>query len=105
MATLKELTDNKEFMKGLVEAKTPEELGEVFKANKVELEEGITLEQAFELVKNQDNAELSEDELDEANGGIAFTLAVTTVGCFVAGGAALSFLGGYASRTFGRIWG
>ncbi len=102
MATMNELLKNEEFLKGLVDVQTPEALGELLKANDVELEEGITLEKAFEIIKSQKDAELSEADLEDANGGIAFGLAVASVGCFVASGAALSFLGGYAYQSYKR---
>ena len=70
------------------------------KNNDVELEEGITIEEAFDTIKKQENAELSDADLDDVSGGIAFTVAAGAVACFVAGGAALSFLGGYAYQTY-----
>jgi len=100
MATMKDLMANEEFLKGLVEVSTPAELAELLKNNDVQLEEGITIEEAFDTIKKQENAELSDADLDDVSGGIAFTVAAGAVACFVAGGAALSFLGGYAYQTY-----
>ena len=100
MATMKELMANEEFLKGIVEVETPASLGELFAKHDVQLEDGISLEEAFETIKKQENSELSETELEDANGGIAFAVAAGAVGAFVAGGAALCFLGGYAYQTY-----
>ena len=100
MATMKDLMANEEFMKGLVEVATPAELAKLLKDNDVELEEGISFEDAFEIIKKQENAELSDADLENVSGGIAFAVAAGAVACFVAGGAALSFLGGYAYQTY-----
>lgn len=100
MATINELMENEKFLKGLVDVTTPAELGDLFADNDIQLEDGISLEEAFEIVKKQEEAELSETDLDSTNGGIALTVALGAVGAFTAGGAALSFLGGYAYQKY-----
>ena len=98
--TLKKYLENEEFMTGLVEAKTPEELQKLFDKFSITLEEGLTIEEAFKLVKEQENAEISEAELEDVSGGIALTLALTSAGLLIAGAGALCFLGGYAYQTY-----
>ena len=100
MATIKDLIANEEFLKGLVEVSTPAELSELLKNNDVELEESITIEEAFDTIKKQESAELSDADLDDVSGGIAFTVAVGAVAAFVVAGAELSFLGGYAYQKY-----
>lgn len=100
MADIKKLMENEVFMKGIVEVSTPDELAKLLKNNDVELEDNITIEEAFEIVKNQENVELDDTTLDDVNGGIAFMVAAGAVACFTVGGAALAFLGGYAYQKY-----
>ena len=100
MSTINELMENEEFIKGLVEVENSTELGELFEKNSIELDSSLTLEEAYEIVKNKENAELSEDDLENANGGIAFSVAAGAVGCFVLAGGAISFLSGYAYEKY-----
>ena len=101
---VKTLVENKNLLEGIARATTPDELMEVFSSNNIQLEDGMTKEQAFEMVKKQVSGELSVSELEHAYGGIAITLALAATGCFVAGGAALCFLGGYAYQTCKKWW-
>lgn len=100
MATMKDLMANEEFLKGLVEVSAPAELAELLKNNDVQLEEGITIEEAFDTIKKQENAELSDADLDDVSGGIAFTVAAGAVAAFVVAGGELAFLGGYAYQKY-----
>ena len=100
MSTINDLMSNEEFLKGLVEVNTAAELGELFVKNSIELDGSLTLEEAFEMVKKNENAELSEDDLENANGGIAFAVAAGAVGAFVLAGGTISFLSGYAYQKY-----
>lgn len=97
---LQKCLDNEEFITGLVEVKTPEELQELFDKNKLVLEEGLSIEEAFTLLKEQENAEISEEELENVSGGIGFVLAATSAGLLIVGAGMLCFLGGYAYQTY-----
>lgn len=99
MTNIKDLLENKEFMTGLVEVETPEALGKLLEANGIVLEEGLTLEDAFKMVKDQENGELDETALEDVSGGIALTLALTSAGLLIASGGMLCFLGGYAYQS------
>lgn len=99
MTSIKELTENKEFLTGLVEVDSPEKLAKLFEANGIVLEDGISIEDAFKMIKEQEDAELNEAELEDVNGGIALTLALTSAGLLIASGGMLCFLGGYAYQT------
>lgn len=99
MATINDLYANEELLAGLVEAESPAELAEVFAKNNIELEEGLTIEEAFKLVKEQENAkadELNEEDLEDVAGGIALTVALGAAGAFIAGGAVIIGISGYA---------
>lgn len=100
MTTINDLMSNEELLKGLVEVKTATELGELFAKNNVELDDSLTLEEAFEMVKKNEDAELSEEDLEAANGGIALAVAAGSVGCFVLAGATVCFLSGYAYQKY-----
>ena len=98
---LQKLMDNEELMIGLVECQTPAELEKLLKDNAIELEEGLTTEKAFELVKAQESGELNAEDLDDVSGGlIGFAAGAMAVGSFVLAGAALCFLGGYAYQKY-----
>ena len=100
MVTIKELMENEEFLKGLVEVSTPAELGKLFEKNGIELDADLTLDEAYEIVKKNENSELSEGELENINGGIAFAVAAGAVGAFVLAGGTVSFLSGYAYQKY-----
>ena len=94
----RKLMENEEFLKGLVEAKNPEELAAVLKANNIELPEGETIEQAYEAVQAHKTDELTEDSLEEVAGGIIITASVAA--CFVVSSAMLGFYAGYGYMSF-----
>ena len=98
---MEELLNNEEFLKDLASVETPAELSETFQRHNIKLEEGMTLEDAFTAVKEHATGELDDASLDQVNGGsIALATGLACVGCFVLGGAALSFLGGYAYQKY-----
>lgn len=82
---IQELTSNAAFAEGMFEAKTPDELMEVFAAHQVELE-GVNKEDAFASVQRVKTGELLDTELDNVSGGIIPWWTVYAVN-FVPGGA------------------
>ena len=95
------ILENKDLMIGLVECKTPEELAKLFEENSIGLEEGLSIEDAFDLLKKSADNELSEDALDEVSGGaIGLGLALTTAGLLVLSAGCISFLCGYAYQAY-----
>lgn len=97
---MEEILKNEELMVGLVEAETPAQLAELFAAHGITLAEDLTMEKAFELVKAQENAELSEDALDDVNGGIALGVAITSAAVLALASTELCFFAGYAYQTY-----
>lgn len=82
-----ELMEDEAFLKEMLEAKTPEELVEVYKRNNLVLGD-ISPEEAFAAVqaekeKAEADDELSEDDLDAVAGGskVYFALKIAK-GCF-----------------------
>ena len=55
---MKKIMENEAFLKGLVDVESPETLAKLFAENKIELEEGTSIEEAFETVKRIQNGEL-----------------------------------------------
>ncbi len=98
------LIENQSLLEGIARATTPDELMDVFSANNIQLEDGMTKEEAFDLAKRQAKDEISVAELEGANGGIGLSVALAATGCFVASGAAIFFLGGYAYEKCKRFW-
>lgn len=103
MDSVKQLLENEELLRGLVDSKTPEELMKVLGENKITLEEGLTAEEAFSIVKSHENDELNDELNDESlelvSGGVIGTgIAFLAASGFIFSGLALSFLGGYAYR-------
>lgn len=96
MTDIKELTENKEFLAGLVEAESPERLAKLFEENGVVLEDGISIEDAFKMIKEQEHAELDEAELEDVSGGIGLLVGLSAAGSLIVSAGMLSFLGGYA---------
>ena len=97
---VKKLLENEDLMIALVECDSPEKLAKIFEVNSISLEEGLSIEDAYELLKKQADNELSEEALDEVSGGIALGLAITTAGLFVASAGFVIFLCGYAYQTY-----
>jgi hypothetical protein len=93
---MEKLMANDELMKGLVECSTPDELMKILKENELELEEGLTPEEAFKAVKEYQNDEVNDDQLENVSGGIAISTALLAVGAYVLAGGELTFLGAYA---------
>ncbi len=94
---VQKLLENEQFLEGLVNAETPEELGVVFKENNIVLAEGETLEDAFAAAQAAKTDELNEDSLEEVSGGVV--LALTTAACFVVGSGLVSFFASYGYRS------
>lgn len=97
---MENILKNEDLMVGLVEAESPEQLGELFATHGIVLAEDLTIEKAFELVKAQENAELNEDELDGVNGGIAVSLAISSAALLALAATELCFFAGYAYQTY-----
>lgn len=97
---LQKLLENEELMAGLVEVQTPEELQALLDKNAVALEDGLTIEEAFKLLKEQESAEISEAELENVAGGIGLVVAATSAGLLALSAGMLCFLGGYAYQTY-----
>ena len=100
MASINDLMKNEEFLKGLVEVATPSELKELFEKNDIQLEDDLSIDEAFELVKKQKDAELDEEQLEDVNGGVAFAVAAGAVGALVLAGGVLCFISGYAYQKY-----
>lgn len=94
------ILENKQLMENLVEVETPEELTALFAQHSIELEEGLTAEEAFRLLKEQGSDELDENELENVNGGIGLGVALGAAGALVLGAAAIIFIGGYAYQKY-----
>ena len=97
---LTKLLENEELMKGLVACQSPEELAKLFEENSIVLDEGLSVEEAFQLVKKQENGELDAAELDSVSGGIALGLALSSAALFVVSAGMICFLAGYAYQKF-----
>lgn len=96
---LQTLIENKALLEGMVNAQSPEELQSVFKENNIELEEGLTIEEAFRIAKDSQNQsdEILETELENVSGGILITAGAAA--CFIIGSAMVGFLSSYGYRT------
>lgn len=99
---VKKLIENEGLMEGLVTCNSPEELAHLLKANSIVLDDGLSIEEAFDLVKKQANGELDVAELDSVSGGIAIGLAITSAALFVVSAGMICFLAGYAYEKFRR---
>lgn len=91
--SFKQFLENEEFLEGLLDAKNPEELAVVLKANNIELPEGETIEMAFDAVQAHKTDELTEDDLEEVAGGVIITASVAA--CYVVSCALIGFFAGY----------
>lgn len=100
MIEMEKLMQNEELMKGLVEAENPAQLADLFAAHNIVLADDLTVEKAFELVKAQENAELSEEALGDVNGGIALSVALTSAAVLALAGTELCFFAGYAYQKY-----
>lgn len=97
---LEKLMQNEELMTGLAEVETAEELMELFSANNLQLEEGLSPEEALRLVKASRMEDLQEDDLEMVGGGIALTVGIGAVACLVLGAGMICFLAGNAYQTY-----
>ena len=102
-----ELMENEAFLKEMLEAKSPEELMDVYKRNDLVLSD-MTPEELFQAIqaekaKAEASEELSEDDLDEVVGGgkvyLAFKIAKGCVYLATSGsvGSILLAVGGIAA--------
>lgn len=93
---LLELTKDRDFLQRMIEAESPEQLGLLFKRYEIELE-NLSIEEAFKLVREQENAELNENELEDVSGGlIGVATAIGAGATLIVGGVAVCFLAGVA---------
>lgn len=69
--------ENDALMERLAACNSPEELANMLEANSLVLEDGLSIEKAFELLKRQANGELDAAELNSVSGGmkLGFTVA------------------------------
>ena len=100
MNEMEKILQNEELMEGIAAVETAEELAELLAQHNIQLEDGLTTEKAFELIQAQQNGELNEESLDDVAGGIAPLVAAGAVAAFTIGGAALTFIGGYAVQKY-----
>lgn len=104
---IKELMNNREFAQRLISAQTPAELVELMDTNGLQLD-GITPEEAFELVQQQlkgADEELAEDDLEEVSGGYFNHFITPNLGRVLVSKKALSVIARIAVkvvRFFGR---
>ena len=97
---LKELVENEELLLGVINAENPDELAKVFLENGLALEEGLSMDEAFKIVKAQENSELSDAELENVSGGIALSLAVSVVITTAVSAGVAAFIAGYGYQKF-----
>lgn len=96
---INELIQDEDLLVSLVEAENAEDFGAILEEKEIQLD-GISKEEAFSIFKAQKEAELTEEDLMNASGGIALTTAVGCVAAFALAGAELSFIGGYAYQKY-----
>lgn len=99
---ISEVMNDKEFLISLVEADTPEAFGQILDNNEIKLD-GLSVEEAFELFKDQEGNELSEEELETASGGIGFLTGLAAVGTLAASYAVVRTIGSYAYQQY-KSW-
>ena len=99
---ISEVMNDKELLVSLVEAETPEAFGQILENSGITLD-GLSVEEAFRLFKDQEAKELSQEELESASGGIAFLTGLAAVGTFVAGYAVVRTIGSYAYQQY-KSW-
>lgn len=92
---LTRLMEDEKFLKDLVTVETPEALATLFEAKGVTLEEGLSIEKAFELVKSSESAELNEEDLETATGGIGLLVGIGAAVSLGLSSGAICFLAGY----------
>ena len=105
MASIKDLMSNEDLVVGIVEATTPAELGEVLKRNNIQLEDGMTLEEAFQAMKAENNGEITEEALDDVSGGALLTAMIGATIYLCGGTAMLSALYGCAKAEYKKYRG
>ena len=64
------LVENDDLMDRLAASNSPEELASLLEANSLVLEDGLSIEKAFELLKKQAHGELDAAELNSVSGGM-----------------------------------
>ena len=97
---VKQLIENDELMEGLATCKTPEELAKLLEANSLVLEDGLSIEEAFALVKKQADDELDVTDLDSVSGGIGFLVGAAAAGMLIVSAGCICFLAGYAYQKY-----
>ncbi|MGN0585464.1 MAG: hypothetical protein ACI4JD_08420 [Ruminococcus sp.] len=80
-----ELLGREDFAEKLKLVESPEDVQKLFADNGVELSLEDIENMAMESMKNADDGEIDEDDLDNVSGGFV------TTACFVIGGASLCF--------------
>lgn len=90
---LMKVLDDEEFAEKLANAETAEEFVALLGSKDVQIEEGMSAEEAFKVFKSQENGEIAEGELENVSGGV---LGAIVVGAgIVVGANAIAFAGGY----------
>ena len=100
MNEMEKLLQNEELLVGMVETETPEELAKLFAEHNIQLEEGLTIEQAFQMIQENKKDELSEEALQDVNGGIGLLAGITAAGALVLSAGVLIFISGYAYEMY-----
>lgn len=100
MNEMEKLLQNEELLNGLVEVETPEALAKLFAEHNVVLEEGLSIEQAFQMVQDRKTDELNEEALEDVNGGIALAVGLGAAGALIFSAGVLIFISGYAYERY-----
>lgn len=110
MISMEEVLNIPGMSERLMEAKSADELMEIFSENSVRLEDGATYEEAFEALRkgiedsaNEDD-ELGEDDLQNVAGGFGVTGTLILIGgVLVAGPTVVYGIGRLLGRKLARI--
>lgn len=100
MNELNKILENEDLLAGLVEAETPGELATLFTAHNIVLADDLTIEEAFNLVKAQENAELTDTDLDSVSGGVASAVLLGAACTMVLAASVVIFISGYAYQSY-----
>lgn len=96
---MQELLNDEEFMKAFISVENPQELEKLVADRGIALE-GVTPEEAFEIIKKQDNGEFSEEDLQDVSGGIAVSLALGSAALMAFGASNIAAYASYAYHKF-----
>ncbi len=100
-----ELFQNEALMEDLEKVTNADELVETLDKHNIQLEEGLTKEEAFSrFEKGQTNDdEISEEDLENVSGGFGWVSVAVGIGAVIIGGELMERLGYYmTSKAFGK---